>query len=413
MNLQESIRRILREDEYTPAGKEITPNKIVIHKSNPMFRDNILMDGLRVKSGECYKIYVGYGIKCKPAIFATNSTNKRAWFDSTYDDDIWEINTEMIPDVMWYKDRHYDTRSKHIVTFQDIPLNALTLKYKGESIGDNTLQESIRRILKEEPLREGNIEIPQSEINKAGILLDLIKSKLDIYRKNTISYYSPMVDYKNYFKLLDKEGNPNYVSVGIYNDGNDVGAARMDVNKNTLLINVSSWGDDVDIPLDYFEDTITHELVHSIDPLLKNDDRYKNYYEKKGAEPTGSKINLSKLPNSKSEYDRNYNKYAKSQHEYNAELTPLINKIRRVVKGDETKMKWMFWMISNISKFNDVEDLYLRTEQYFEDGDNPLFKTTDDYWYYLFDMFNIIKPWTVKPTLYKKLLNDIYIGITK
>ncbi len=92
---------------------------------------------------------IPYGIKCKPAIFATNSTNKRAWFDSTYDDDIWEINTEMIPDVMWYKDRHYDTRLKHIVTFQDIPLNALTLKYKGESIGDSTLQESIRRILRE------------------------------------------------------------------------------------------------------------------------------------------------------------------------------------------------------------------------------------------------------------------------
>ena len=275
------------------------------------------------------------------------------------------------------------------------------------------IQESIRRILKEELLREGNIGIPQSEINKAGILLDLIKSKIDIYRENTMTYYSPMVDFKNYFKLLDKEGNPNYVSVGIYNDGNDFAPARMDVNKNTLLVNVNSWGDDVDIPLDYFEDTITHELVHSMDPLLKNDDRYKNYYEKKGAEPIGSKINLSKSPNSKSEYDRNYNKYAKSQHEYTAELTPLINKIRRVVKGDGTKIKWMFWVISNISKFNDVEDLFLRTEQYFKDGDNPLFKTTDDYWYYLFDIFNIIKPWTVKPTLYKKLINDIYLGITK
>jgi endo-1,4-beta-mannosidase len=134
MNLQESIRRILREDEYTPAGKEITPNKIVIHKSNPMFRDNILMDGLRVKSGECYKIYVGYGIKCKPAIFATNSTNKRAWFDSTYDDDIWEINTEMIPDVMWYKDRHYfkqGDNNYHIVTFKNISPDCLELIHKG------------------------------------------------------------------------------------------------------------------------------------------------------------------------------------------------------------------------------------------------------------------------------------------
>jgi hypothetical protein len=123
-----------------------------------MFRDKIMENGLKVRAGECYKIFVGYGIKCKPAIFATNSTNKRAWFDSTYDDDIWEINTEMIPDVKWYKDRHFESRSKHIVTFQDIPKEALTLKYKGTGSGDvetwgkdsPNLSESVRRILREE-----------------------------------------------------------------------------------------------------------------------------------------------------------------------------------------------------------------------------------------------------------------------
>jgi hypothetical protein len=158
-DLQESIRRILREEDYSPAGKEVTPNKIVIHKSNPMFRDKIMEQGLKVRAGECYKVYVGYGVKCKPAIFATNSTNKRAWFDSTYDDDIWEINTEMIPDVKWYKDRHFESRSKHIVTFQDIPKEAITLKYEGTGSGDvekwdkdspNIVRESIKKILKEE-----------------------------------------------------------------------------------------------------------------------------------------------------------------------------------------------------------------------------------------------------------------------
>lgn len=131
MNLQETIRRILREDDYSPAGKEVIPNKIIVHKSNPMFRDNILENGLQVKTGECYKIYVGWGTKCKPAIFATNSSNKRAWFDSTYDDDIWGINTDIIPNVKWYKDKHYESRSKHIVTFQDIPSEALQLIHKG------------------------------------------------------------------------------------------------------------------------------------------------------------------------------------------------------------------------------------------------------------------------------------------
>ena len=118
-------------ENYSPAGKEITPNEIVVHKSNPIVRDKIMDQGLRVRAGECYRIYAGYGEKCIPAIFATNSTNKRAWFDSTYDDDIWEIDTTMIPDVKWFKDRHYDSRSKHIVTFQDIPKEAITLKHEG------------------------------------------------------------------------------------------------------------------------------------------------------------------------------------------------------------------------------------------------------------------------------------------
>jgi hypothetical protein len=128
--MKELIRKILRE-EYSPAGKEIIPNRIIVHKSNPMFRDNIMSEGLKAKAGECYRIYVGYGTKCKPAIFATNSTNKRAWFDSTYDDDIWFIDTTKIPDVKWFKDRHFESTKKHIVTFDNIPPEALTLKYEG------------------------------------------------------------------------------------------------------------------------------------------------------------------------------------------------------------------------------------------------------------------------------------------
>lgn len=147
MNLQETIRRILRED-YSPAGKEIIPNKIVVHKSNPMFRDEILKNGLKVRVGECYQIYVNREqrdpnkIKCKPVIFATNSTKKIDLFDSTYDDDIWEINTEMIPDVKWCVDRHYGSKSNHIVTYQDIPREAITLIYEGTGDSEDLLQES-------------------------------------------------------------------------------------------------------------------------------------------------------------------------------------------------------------------------------------------------------------------------------
>jgi hypothetical protein len=130
-----------KDKEYSPAGKEITPNKIVIHKSNPKFRDKIIEQGLKVRAGECYKIYAGYGTKCKPAIFATNSTNKRAWFDSTYDDDVWEIDTTMMPEIKWFKDRHYESSKKHIVTFQDIPKEAIKLIYEGSG-KDSGLMES-------------------------------------------------------------------------------------------------------------------------------------------------------------------------------------------------------------------------------------------------------------------------------
>jgi hypothetical protein len=129
-------------EDYSPAGKEVIPNEIVVHKSNPIFRDSIMSEGLKAKAGECYKIYVGYGEKCIPAIFATNSTNKRAWFDSTYDDDIWFIDTTKIPDVKWFKDRHFESTKKHIVTFQDIPRDALTLFYEGTGKSEDLMNES-------------------------------------------------------------------------------------------------------------------------------------------------------------------------------------------------------------------------------------------------------------------------------
>ena len=134
-------------ENYSPAGKEITPNKIVIHKSNPKFRDRISNEGLRAIAGECYKIYAGYGEKCIPAIFATNSTNKRAWFDSTYDDDVWTINTELIPNVKWYKDRHFESSKKHIVTFDNIPSEAIELMREGT--GKDLMRESKEESKKE------------------------------------------------------------------------------------------------------------------------------------------------------------------------------------------------------------------------------------------------------------------------
>ena len=132
MNLQESIRRILREELYSPASDEHTPGKFIVHKSNPVWRDNIELTGLQVSVGDCYQQHVGGDEECKPSIFATDSLDKEQMFDSTYDDDIWIINTECA-EVTWYKDRHIDNGDykHHIVTFENISPECLRLLHKG------------------------------------------------------------------------------------------------------------------------------------------------------------------------------------------------------------------------------------------------------------------------------------------
>ena len=137
MKLINTIIRIVNEEVYSPASDEYTPKKFITHVSNPFFRNDIKLTGLQTSVGECYQLYVNKDqtlndkIKCRPAIFATDSLDKEFIFDSTYDDDIWIIDTECAG-VTWYKDRHYGGYYKHhIVTFDNIPLNCIKLIYKG------------------------------------------------------------------------------------------------------------------------------------------------------------------------------------------------------------------------------------------------------------------------------------------
>lgn len=133
MNLQENILRIKEmmriKEVYSPAGKKHKPSEIVFHKSSPKWRDDILQLGLKTSVGDCYMTYVGEEEQCIPAIFATDSENKENLFDSTYDDDIWAIDTK-VADVKWFKDKHFQG-NHHIVTFENITPNAIKLVYKG------------------------------------------------------------------------------------------------------------------------------------------------------------------------------------------------------------------------------------------------------------------------------------------
>ena len=135
------MKLIITESQYKKLqeqrvkGEEITPGRYVVHSSNPSNRENISTTGLQVSLGECYLIYAdsnyGEDEECVPAVFATDSIKKKDMFDSTYDDDIWVIDTE-IANVQWYKDAHFDGGdTKHIVTFEDVPADAVRLIYKG------------------------------------------------------------------------------------------------------------------------------------------------------------------------------------------------------------------------------------------------------------------------------------------
>jgi hypothetical protein len=135
------MKLIITESQYKKLqeqrvkGEEITPGRYVVHSSNPSNRENISTTGLQVSLGECYLIYAdsnyGEDEECVPAVFATDSIKKKDMFDSTYDDDIWVIDTERAR-VQWYKDAHFDGGdTKHIVTFEDVPADAVRLIYKG------------------------------------------------------------------------------------------------------------------------------------------------------------------------------------------------------------------------------------------------------------------------------------------
>jgi len=134
MKIKITESQYLRLQEQRVKGEEVTPGKYVVHASSKGNRDSISEYGIRAVLGECYMIYAdsnyGEDEECVPAVFATDSLKKKDMFDSTYDDDIWVIDTEK-SNVQWYKDAHFDDKYKHIVTFDDIPRDSIKLIHKG------------------------------------------------------------------------------------------------------------------------------------------------------------------------------------------------------------------------------------------------------------------------------------------
>ena len=107
---------------------EVIPNKYIYHTSNPIFRDNIAKEGL-IPKGKSEAWLSDTKIDGK-VIFAVNSDNRKDWFDSTCDDDIYRIDTTNLKNK-WYVDPNFDLEDKRIITFERIPLSSIELIYKG------------------------------------------------------------------------------------------------------------------------------------------------------------------------------------------------------------------------------------------------------------------------------------------
>jgi hypothetical protein len=107
---------------------EVKPNKFLYHTSNPMSRDKIAKHGLMPK-GKSEAWLSDTNIKGKVK-FAVNSDNKDDWWNSTYDDDIYRIDATKLKNK-WYVDPNFDEDAKRVITFENIPVKAIKLIYKG------------------------------------------------------------------------------------------------------------------------------------------------------------------------------------------------------------------------------------------------------------------------------------------
>ncbi len=133
--IKTKIKEFLNENQNTHLV-EVKPNKYVYHTSNPIFRDNISKEGL-IPKGKSESWLSDTKIDGK-VIFAVNSDDKDDWWNSTYDDDIYRIDTTKLKN-RWYVDPNFNLEDNRIITFENIPVNSIKLIYKGSFSLDETI----------------------------------------------------------------------------------------------------------------------------------------------------------------------------------------------------------------------------------------------------------------------------------
>jgi hypothetical protein len=182
-------------------------------------------------------------------------------------------------------------------------------------------------LLKEIKLEEKIVKVPQTVLAKSKEAFNYIKNNLERFKDRAPKdYFNPDIDakFKDYFQLKDLNNQDLMISIGFYNNPKDVGAGRMDTSNDILLLNLAYFNPE-NFP--EFQEILEHELVHAMDPKVRDQRLFGVMYAKKGAEPGGSRLNISKS-GGKSEFETNLDKYYKSPWEFDAFTAPLINNIK-------------------------------------------------------------------------------------
>ena len=118
-------------------------NRYIYHTANPINRKLIDEIGIMPFRGDQWLSDTEIEGN---AVFATNSNNPKDWFDSTWDDDVWRIDTSKIPNIKWKPDSNTESElckydGKWIYTQQPIPRNAIELIKIGT--GKDIIDESV------------------------------------------------------------------------------------------------------------------------------------------------------------------------------------------------------------------------------------------------------------------------------
>lgn len=137
----QGIQYPIRDASRIQAGPKVKLGSTLYHVANPFNRESILQKGLLPKrGGQLIGVKRGY----IPAIYLTNSTDIKDSFDSTYDDDIYKISTEGLSGD-FYRDLNFDNTSKHVLTFDKIPVENITLVYRGTGKDKDSIREGVKK----------------------------------------------------------------------------------------------------------------------------------------------------------------------------------------------------------------------------------------------------------------------------